>query len=323
MNKKNMGRIIDVFKKRDFFLVTSHVNPEGDSIGSQLAVYAILKKLGKHAVIVDNDSVPRNLKFLPGSDLIKREAPKNFKIETVVILDCPVKERIGRPCHYVKPDHFIVNIDHHISNESFGDINWVESQASSVGEMIFYMIKKMKMKIDKRLAKSLYTAIVTDTGMFNYSNTSKNTHEAAGELIKTGLSPKEMHGHIFENKDFSEVRLLARALGSLTLTQGGELAYMSLTRDMYKKEGIKRVSTDEFINFPRSIRGVKISVFFKENYENPKIVNVSFRSSEGTNVNRLARHFGGGGHAQASGCLLTCGLKEAQRKVLREAKKVI
>lgn len=323
MNDKEVKRVYDAFKKRDFFLVTSHVNPEGDSIGSQLAVYTILKKLGKNVIMVDNDDVPANLRFLPGSKLIKRAVPENFKIETVVILDCPVKERIGSVSKLLHEGHFIINIDHHISNEPFGEINWVDGKASSVGEMIFYLIKEMGMGLDDRLAKFLYTAMVTDTGMFNYSNTSKKTHEAAGALIEMGAHPKEMHGHIFENKNFSDIKLLARALSTLKLEEGGSLAHMSLTKSMYKKEGVKHVSTDEFINFPRSIRGVKIAVFFKENYKKANVVNVSFRSSGGVDVNRLASRFGGGGHAQAAGCLLNMPLCEAQKKVLAEARKML
>jgi phosphoesterase RecJ-like protein len=323
MDSENMDRVIKTFKERDDFLITAHINPEGDSIGSQLAIHYILKKLGKNAVIANHDDVPENLKFLPGAGSIMSEVPKGFLPATVIILDCPVKERTGNICKEINEEQFIVNIDHHVSNGLFGDINWVESDASSVGEMIFHMIKKLGIGIEKNLAVVIYTAILTDTGMFNYDNTSPETHRVAGELISAGVRPKEIHREIFERKALSEIRLLGEALTTLQVEEGGKLAHMILTRKMYREEGVENISTDEFINFPRSIKGVEVAVFFKEDVNTRDKVNVNFRSSGKVNVNAVASRFGGGGHEQAAGCVLNCGLVEAQDKVLAEAKKAI
>ena len=205
MNNDGMDKVIEAFRNRDNFLITAHVNPEGDSIGSQLAVYYILKMLKKRTVMAVHDDVPENLKFLPGAELITRGAPEDFRPDTVIILDCPVRERIGRICDCIDEGQFIVNIDHHVSNESFGNVNWVDVEASSVGEMIFRLAEKMGIGIEKDPAAAFYTAIITDTGMFNYDNTSEETHRVAGKLIAAGVNPKVIHGEIFERKSVPEM----------------------------------------------------------------------------------------------------------------------
>jgi len=323
MKNNGVDKVIEVFREKDDFLITAHVNPEGDSIGSQLAVRNILKKLGKKACIVDHDVVPDNLMFLPGAELVMKSLPADLAPGAAVVLDCPVKERVGRVSGGLERAPLVVNIDHHVSNEYFGDVNWVEPQASSVGEMLFRLAEKAEVEIDKDLAVIIYTAIVTDTGMFNYSNTSRETHRVAGELIRLGVDPKAVHGEIFEKRSLPEVRLLGRALTTLKVESGGKLAYMFLTRKMYGEEGVDSVSTDEFINYPRSIKGVEAALFFKEAGDPEGSVNVSFRSQGRINVNEVAATFGGGGHKQAAGCLLKGGIEEASKNVLAEVKKAL
>jgi len=321
--KETMDKIADVFRSGNNFLITSHINPEGDSVGSQLAVYHILEKLGKNAVIVNHDSVPDNLTFLPGAGLVSPDKPDDFNAEVIVMLDCPVKERTGKVCRHIKDDQTVVNIDHHISNELFGDVNWVEPGMSSVGEMIFGLAKNMGMEISKDMAVAIYAAIVTDTGIFTYDNTSPETHRIAAELMTAGANPKNLHDEIFEKKSVHEIRLLGMALTTLQITAGGKIAHISLTRDMLLEEGVDYISTDEFINFPRSIKGVEVAVFFKEYEAADGKVNVSFRSSGEADVNAVASRFGGGGHPRASGCVLECGLEEAREKVLDEVEKAV
>ena len=321
MDKENMNNVIEALSARDNFLIAAHVNPEGDSIGSQLAVSYILKKLGKIGVIVNQDDIPDNLKFLPGSDIMYKKVPEGFKPETFVVLDCPVKERTGDVCRSLSGGEFVINIDHHVSNEFFGNVNWVEPELSSVGEMLFHIIKEMGIELEEDAAVAIYTSIVTDTGMFNYDNTSRATHEIAGELISRGVDPKKVYAEIFENKDISQIRILGKALTTMKVEAGGALAYMSITREMYDEEGVESVPTDEFINYPRSVKGVEVAVLFKENVEDKTKVNVSFRSTGKYDVNVIASRFGGGGHPGASGCVLESGFEEAKNKVLSEVKK--
>ncbi len=320
MNRDSMTHVMNAFRERDNFVVTSHVNPEGDSIGSQIAVFRMLKKRGKNVVMVDHDEVPDNLRFLEYADSIMREIPGNFHPETFIVLDCPVRERAGHVSDHINERHTVINIDHHVSNEFFGNINWVEPDASSAGEMIYLMAVEDGFEITKGFAEDVYIAILTDTGMFNYANTSKTTHEIAGELLGAGIDPKEVYSEIFESKLPQQMRLLGRVLTTLQV-EGGKVAHITLTEKMYAEEGVESIPTDEFINFPRSVKGVEVAVFFKENAASRDRINVSFRSSGAVDVNRIASRFGGGGHAQASGCTLNCGLEEAKKRVLEEVRK--
>lgn len=324
MNNEGMSEVIEVLRKKDHFLITAHVNPEGDSIGSQLAMFHLLKKLGKKAVMVNHDRVPDNLRFLPGSSQVLSELPMDFIPATAIILDCPVMERAGTVTEHLSDIEEIVSIDHHISNEYFGDVNWVDPGASSAGEMLYRLASEMGMEIDRDMAHAIYAAIVTDTGMFNYDNTSAETHSIAAELIRKGVSPKRMYSEIFEKRSAPQVKLLGKALSTMKFDEEGAVAYMVLTRQMFSEENVKSVSTDEFINYPRSVKGVKVAVFFKESVENPGAINVSFRSTgDDINVDEVASRFGGGGHKKASGCVLKGTLDEVKEKILTEIRRTI
>lgn len=325
MNMKNseMKKVLTLIKRKEKFLISAHVNPEGDSIGSQLAMYHMLKKLGKDCVMLDHDKVPDNLEFLPGAREITDTMPEGFSPDASIILDCPVIERTGKVADSLSSSAVVVNIDHHMSNEYYADINWVEDSASSVGEMLFHLAEELGMEKDTDIAKAIYAAIVTDTGSFSYNNTSPATHEITGKLVASGVDTNVMHSEIFEKKDFYEVKMLGKALSTLTLESEGKLAHICLTRHMYNEEGIAKVTTDSFINFPRSVKGVEVAIFFKESTGEEENVYVSFRSSGGVDVNALASRFDGGGHKKASGCMLSCEFEEARRRVLTEAKKVI
>ncbi|MBU0570850.1 MAG: bifunctional oligoribonuclease/PAP phosphatase NrnA [Candidatus Omnitrophica bacterium] len=323
MNFKDMDVIIKDLKEKDNFIITSHVKPEGDSIGSQLAMLYLLAKIGKKAVIVDQDAVPDNLRFLPGVKNINYELPMGYHPEVVVFLDCPIRERAGSVERCLDEAMVIINIDHHVSNEYYGDVNWVESGMSSVGEMAYHLIKRVGVEMDDAIRRVIYTAIITDTGMFNYDNASGMTHRVVGELIDAGVSPRIMHGEIFEQKPVASIKMLGKVLMTVETEEDSRIAYITLTREMLTEEGLDGVSTEEFINYPRSIKGVEIAVFFNEAMWGPGAVNISFRANGNVDVNRIASLFGGGGHKKAAGCFLKCGMGEAKDKVLAEVRKAL
>ncbi|MDD4956759.1 MAG: 30S ribosome-binding factor RbfA [Candidatus Omnitrophica bacterium] len=323
LDNDDMKAVVEAIKGVDNFLITAHINPEGDSVGSQLAMYHILKQLGKTAVMVNHDVVPDNLRFLKGSGLITDSIPEGFVAQACIVLDCPVMERTGVVESLLAEGLRIINIDHHVSNSMFGSVNWVAPEASSVGEMIYHLIAALGAEISEEVAEPIYTAIVTDTGRFNYDNTTSVTHAVAGELITRGVDPKRMYSQIFEKKSFEEIKVLGSALSTLKLEAGGAIAYMYITREMCEREGVSAVSTDEFINYPRSIKGVKVAIFFKENGNHKNKINVSFRSAGDVNVNKIAAGFGGGGHPLASGCVFERSLEEAIDIVIKEVKKVV
>ncbi|MDD3089183.1 MAG: bifunctional oligoribonuclease/PAP phosphatase NrnA [Candidatus Omnitrophica bacterium] len=323
MNREdNTREIIRAIGASDNFLITAHVNPEGDSVGSQLAMLALLEKLGKKAVIVNNDNVPDNLRFLPRAETVMTELPDGFIPGAVIVLDCPVLGRTGWVSQVIK-DHVIINIDHHVGNEYFGDANWVESSASSVGEMIHGLFSDLGVQPGPEEAASMYTAIVTDTGMFNYSNTTARTHIIAAELISRGANPQQVFSEVYEKKTQEQVRILGKVLSTLKVEEDGLVSHITLGLDMFAGERSKDVSTEEFINYARAVKGVSVAVFFKEKPESPGSINVSFRSTGNMNVNKVAAAFGGGGHKKASGCVLKGKMEDAKRLVLDEVRRVI
>ncbi len=321
MAKSALDEIVDVIREKNNFLITSHVNPEGDSIGSLIAMFLVLEKMGKKAVMGISDKVPENLKFLPGADRIRQELDSGFSPDVAIVLDCPVIERVGWISNFIDESTFIINIDHHISNSSFANINWVEPDSSSVGEILYELFKKLKVDIDTDIAKAVYTAIITDTGGFNYDNTSKRTHMIAGELLEYGIRPRIMQTEIFEKKELAQLRVLGKALLTIELIEEGKIAVMSLKKEMYAEEGSYDISTEDFINYPRSIKGVEVTILFKENIEVENSTSISFRSTGAIDVNELALKLGGGGHKQASGCTLRIHFNDAKARVLEEAVK--
>lgn len=320
MNSKDMQAVADVVRDKDRFLITAHVKPEGDSIGSQLAFNCLLRSLGKKTCIVNQDDVPDNMMFLKGADEIKHELPDGFQPEVIVFLDCPVVERVGSVVKDLDEKIFTVNIDHHVSNEYYCDVNWVEKEISSVGEMVYHLINMMGCDVDNSAFDAIYTAIITDTGMFNYDNTSSDTHKVVAEILNKGVVPSVMFGAIYEQKSIDQVRVLGKVLGSLKMAEDGKIAYICLTKGMLEEDGIEHCSTEDFINYPRSIKGVEVAVFFNENANVRNSISISFRSTGNVDVNKIASEFGGGGHKKASGCYLACPLDEAVEKAIGRAK---
>ncbi len=318
-----MEKAIQAIKKHKKFLVTAHVNLEGDSLGSQLAMKKLLTFLGKTAYIVDHDPAPDHYKFLPNTDEVSTDIKMKRDFDAIVVLDCPNLKRIGRVQELVTKDKTVINIDHHISNENFGNVNWVDPNASSAGEMVFRLFKKMDVPITKDIALVLYIAILTDTGSFNYDNTLRATHEIAGELLGYGLKPAQVSESVYERRSISDIKLLTLVLSSLRLNPAGDIAYLEITKSMIKETGADYLKSEGFINYARSIDKARIAILFKEDPNGGNKINVSFRAKGDVDVNVLAAAFGGGGHVKASGCIIEGSLAEVERKVLAKAEEVL
>jgi len=317
-----MRTVKQAIKKFNKFLITSHINPEGDAIGSQIAMACLLRKLGKESVMLDDSPAPNVLRFMKGSEDISKEMPRDFNFQAVIILDSPDLARIGRVNDYIKKDSVIINIDHHISNVNFGKFNWVEPDFSSVGEMVYDLFKAFKIKVDLDEAIALYTAIMTDTGSFRYSNTVSKTHRIAAELVDIGVKPYEIHTKIYETSSIQDTNLLGEALQTMKLTEDGKIAWLWVTKEMLKKTKASLEGTEGIINFARSIDGVEIAILFRETGTEEK-VKVSFRSKGNVDVNKLAGSFGGGGHPTASGCTVLGKIEEVEKKILEKAKEMV
>ncbi len=307
-------------KSNRTFLIATHINPEGDAVGSELALANLLKKLGKRVLILNEDLPPSQYGFLPGLEAIKR-AVKGLHYDAAILVDCSDLSRVGKISKWISRDKPLINIDHHISNTKFGDINWVDPRASSASEMIYELFCALNARINKDDALLLYTGIVTDTGSFRYSTTSVSTHRAVSELLKHGLDVYGIFRKLYESMRFETVKAYAEIISTLEISKNGRVAWLKVNNRLIKKDPSLSEETDNIIQFARCIKGVEAALLFKEVREGRE-VRVNMRSTSGrVDVNKLARIFGGGGHAMASGCTVKGRLRDVVAKVVGEAEK--
>ena len=318
----SIAAVKTAIKKNSKFLISSHINPEGDSIGSQIAMAILLKKLGKEAVILNESPTPHFLQFLPGAENILKEISVDLHFQAAIILDCPDLTRIGNISRYIEKDTVLINIDHHVSNINFGKYNWVDLGISSTGEMIFDLYEAFKAGIEYDEAVAMYVSIMTDTGSFRYTNTSSKTHKIAAKLIDIGIKPYEIYGKIYETSSIQDMNLLGEALRTLKVTPDGKVAWLWVTKEALKNTKASLEGTEGIINFARSIEGVDIAILFRETGTEDRI-KVSFRSKGRVDVNKLASFFNGGGHVTASGCTVFGKMEEVEKKVLEKAQSMV
>ena len=311
--------IVEMIKRKENkkFIISSHQNLEGDAIGSQLALAEFLKRFGKQVFLLAPEKIPEKYTFLPETEKILYTT-KKMDYDVACVVDCTDIDRIGLVKGLLDFKKPIINIDHHISNTNFGTINWVEPKLSCTGELIYYLFKRADAPIDKKAALYMYIAMLTDTGSFRYSNTTANTHKIVAELIEKGLNPTYIYRKIYEEAHKGRLTLLASVLSTLDMTKDGKVAWIRVTRGMLKKNKTDMEGTEDFVNFPRSIKGVKVALAFRE--IDKDTVKVSLRSNEHVDVCKLAKLFGGGGHASASGCTIKGSMGEIEEAVVLKAK---
>lgn len=308
-------------RKNKVFLVAAHIHLEGDALGSELAVASLLRRLGKKVIVCNEDAAPVEYSFLPGLDGIRHDQfPCDYDV--ALLVDCSDASRIGKVSKHLRKDRLLINIDHHISNTLFGDINWVESKASCASEMIYELFKALKVEVRKSEALLLYTGILVDTGSFKYSTTSPWTHRAASELLAKGLDVYDIYRRLNESMSFKTVKDLGRIIGTLKTDPSGKVAWLEVRHSLIKKNPVLAELTDQIINFARSVQGVEVALLFKEVLANRE-VRVNLRSRGRSDVNALAKIFGGGGHKMASGCTLRGNFRENVEKLVGEARKVV
>jgi phosphoesterase RecJ-like protein len=298
-------------------LITSHSAPDGDAIGSELGFAELSRQLGLEAAIFNRDPHPSALDFLPGLEAISvvAELPTGFdqSFDLLVALECPDPDRPG----FAGLDRLpILNIDHHMDNTGYGEVNYLDQDAPAVGEMVLAMVEAARGTVTQTMATNLYVALVTDTGDFRYSNATPRAFDAAARLVAAGARPAEIAEELWENNPARVVRLTAAVLGTLELLAGGRLAVITCDRAMLENAGAHPEDTENLINIPRAIQGVKVAAFFKAFHDGA--VRVSLRSRGDVNVQAVARRFGGGGHRNAAGCTIRGDLADA-RQVLIES----
>lgn len=335
----SLRKTAEFIRRHKRFLITSHVNPEADAIGSELAFLWFLRKIGKEGFIINESKVPVECLGFPGAGEIKQlpshismagsdKQVKKIKglingFDCAVYLDCADGLRAGRVNELIPPGLKTVNIDHHISNKAFSCVNWVEPYASCTCEMIYRLCKIFRLELDINAALVIYAGIASDTGHFRYSNTTYLTHKIAAELIKKGLNPKIIHSMLFENNSFSDVRLLGGILRNINSCAGGKIIWADLSNEALKSGDLQADLSEEVLGLMRSIKGMELAIFFKAVLGNSLKLRVNFRSQGGLDCNRLASKFGGGGHKNASGASITGDFENIKKEVLSQANKLI
>ncbi len=291
------SKIIQQLLESGSIAIVSHENPDGDCIGSMLALYLALKRKGKNARMFLKNNVPKNLRFLPAAEKIEVVGRIDEKFDVLVLLDTGELERTGieniENC-YSK----LINIDHHVTSEGIGDLYYINSSSAATGEIIYQIVKLMGIDNDREIATCLYTSIFTDTGGFKYSNTTSITHQIAGDLINTGIDFVYIINKVFDEMSLSKFNLLKDVLQTLELFEGNKIAFLTVTREMLKKNGASRDETENIINFARNIEDVEVAAIFIEEEDKIK---VSLRSKYYFDCAQIAKEFGGGGHVRAAG----------------------
>lgn len=280
-----------------------------------LAMGLALQELKKEVFILNQDPTPEIFSFLPGVERIIHQAPSDEAFDVAFALDCGEKSRLGK--EFAKISHIgkIINIDHHISNNHFGDINLVDPEASSTAELVFDLLQKIKIPLSKVVAENIYVGVLTDTGSFHYPNTSAKALAVAKSCLLSGVDPGKVAEKIYENQPLCRLRLLALVLGTLEVVAEGRVTSITVTKKMMAETGATPEHTEDFINFPRSLKGVEVALLFRE--INPHQYRVSLRSRGRVNVARLAAQWGGGGHPSAAGCTVEGDLFAVKEKVLK------
>lgn len=307
--------VADAIKKHKRFIITTHINPDADAIGSALAFAIVLKALGKSVTVLNEDPVPGWLKFLPRTQWVRNPSQvRSLNYDAAIALDCGDLARVGNVRGLLRKDRLLVNIDHHKTNDHFGGVNLVLPESSSTAEVLYELFRHMKVRLSKDAAILLYAGIMTDTGSFRYDCTSERTHAIAGELIAHGLSAQEIYSQIYDVVSVDDLNMFMGVASRVEFKRQRKLACLDLKKKDQAKFSDSFDVRDKIFSFLRSAQGVEVIVIFNEVGQNRTRVN--FRSKGHVDVARFASRFHGGGHAKASGCTLELGIKETRAKIL-------
>ncbi|HQR34004.1 MAG TPA: bifunctional oligoribonuclease/PAP phosphatase NrnA [Blastocatellia bacterium] len=313
-----LGQVIELIEKHSRFAITSHIRPDGDSMGSSLALCWILKGLNKDAEVIMCDSVPHSYSRLPGSDDVRVINDIDRDYDAVFVIECSDVSRPGLPA---LKDQFVVNIDHHSTTALFGDLNWIDSTAAAVGEMIYNLAKAIGAKVSPEVASCVYAALLTDTGSFHFSNTTERTFKIASELVRHGAQPAKLSQAIFYSYPYAKVRLVGAVLSTLQRDESGRIAWITMTKEAMENSGASEDDSDGIINYPLTVGDVEAVAFFRELPNST--YRISLRSKNRVNVARVAELFGGGGHANAAGFTTKAKFDELSQDVIERLKEAV
>ena len=310
-------KIFDLINSSDSILITAHVRMDGDAVGSCIALASVLRSAGKKVVLANSTPVPTELLFLCSQLSFESSPQKAELVDLVISLDCANAERLG-----IDASNFgnipLINIDHHFSNKLYGDLNWIDSNASCVGVMLLDFFSHFAFPVTEFIATALFVSLMTDTGRFSYSNTNVQAFAAAQKLIELGANPASVANELYFKKSVSNLKFLGFLYNNLKFSSDESIAYISVRASDLKQFNLTVYDTEGFVDIPRLSAKSALAIFFLE-IEEGTVTKISLRSKEGFNCSELAARFGGGGHKGAAGAKVFDTLVHAQKIVLEAA----
>lgn len=318
---KIIQRILETLREHHTFCVVGHIRPDGDCIGSQLAMTLALRKEGKKVVCWNQDRIPLKYRFLDPQRIIQKPK-KGMKFDCVVATDAASYDRLGTVKEFVKNRKVLVNIDHHGSNTRYGDVNWISSQTPSAGELVYRLFRAARWPISQQVADCLFTAVSTDTGSFQYSTTRPATLHVAADLVGRGANLAQICDEVYQSYPLSRARLLQHTYTNFRLTAENRIAYLWLRKRDFTRTGAESDDTEGLIDHIRAIEPVKVACIFEELDDNATRISLRSKTPK-VNVSNVAAEFGGGGHPAAAGARIEGSQLAVQRKVIGALRKAL
>jgi phosphoesterase RecJ-like protein len=306
-----LSQVVELIEAKRKFAITSHRRPDGDSLGSSLGLYWLLRALDKDVEVIMRDPVPHAYQQLPGAKNVRVTPGVDNSYHAVFVIEC---SDVTRPGLDELEKQFVVNIDHHSTTALFGKINWIDSTASAVGEMIYNLCKATGVRVTKEIAECVYTALITDTGSFHFSNTTERTFKVASELLRTGVKPAKAAEAVFASYPWSRIQLMGAVLSTARRDSTGRVALLRHSLEMQHTAHSSDEDADGFVNYPLTVGEVEAVAMLRES--EPGVYRTSLRSKGEVNVAKVAEKFGGGGHRNAAGCTLRGTWEEAEEKII-------
>jgi len=314
ISNDNLTPLVDALLAKQVYVISCHINPECDALGSQYALASLLRRHGKTVYMVDPDPVPEEFRFLPESaSVMSPDDISKIEYDAVITVDCSGEDRLGELFTMYHSGVYI-NIDHHISNTEFANVNWVDAKASSASEMIYRLFKFMQIDFTRQEAEAIYAGIVNDTGCFRYPNTTVYTHQAVADLLSVSIDGYKIYQDIFESRTFEQIKVTADTLATLQSEAEGRLVWMRFSPLGIRDEKPLYDISDEVLNVARQIRQAEVFLLFKPAGQG--MVRINFRSRGKIDVNNIAQFFGGGGHKTASGCKIEGDMEDIIARVI-------
>jgi len=311
---RDASSVVEAMKPYQTFCVSTHINPEGDALGSAIGLALALRSAGKEADVVLRDPVPAYLDFLPFQGVVSQHPALPRAYDVLAVVDCGDLERTGLFTQAPPPVKAVVNIDHHMTNREFGTVNWIVPDATASGQMVYELIQAWGVPLSRDIAVCLYTTLLTETGCFRYSNTTPGTFRIAADLLECGVDSAKVARALYERSSPGRLQLLGEVLRGLGRHPNGKIAWVTVTQALFRATGTSPEDTEDMVNYPRSLNGVEVAVLFRELSSTQ--YKISLRSQGRVNVAAIAEGFGGGGHRNAAGCVAQGDLESVRARVL-------